>query len=44
MTLTYGIEHETMLGEDLLHLAEAEDELLNDVHWIYTLISTVKLT
>ena len=42
--LTYGIEHETMLGEDLLHLAEAEEELLNDVHWIYTLISTVKLT
>ena len=42
--LTYGIEHVTMLGEDLLHLAKVEDELLNDVHWIYTLISTVKLT
>ena len=33
-----------MPGEDLLHLANMEDKLLNGGRWIYTFISTVKLT
>ena len=43
-TLAYSIDYETNPGKGLLHLAEAEDELLNGGRWICTLISTVKST
>ena len=38
--LPHSIEHETMLGQSVLHPSKAEDELLNGGSWI---ISTVKL-